>query len=164
MGRPEHQIRLRSSSLSDRGQVRSNNEDNIYLWDSETQVLAVVADGMGGAVAGEKASRIAVDSIEARLVKNEDVKPDTYQNIDPDDLAALLRLATQEANRNIFDRATAQPELKGMGTTLTMAFVNGRDVTLAHVGDSRAYLVDKYDQTVMQVTRDHSFVLSLIHI
>ncbi|QPC82968.1 Stp1/IreP family PP2C-type Ser/Thr phosphatase [Phototrophicus methaneseepsis] len=162
MGRPEHQIRLRCSALSDQGRVRGNNEDNIYLWGDDTQVLAVVADGMGGAVAGEKASRIAVDSIEARLVKNEDIEPDTYDKMDLDDLAVVLKHAVQEANRNIVDRAVAQPELKGMGTTLTMAFIKGRDVTLAHVGDSRAYLVDKYDQTVMQVTRDHSFVQALL--
>ncbi|MAU09502.1 MAG: hypothetical protein CL607_06755 [Anaerolineaceae bacterium] len=162
MGRPEHHIRLRSSALSDRGRVRGNNEDNVLLWDSETQVLAAVADGMGGAVAGEKASKIAVERVEAALVTNKDVNEESYNDITEDELAALLKHAIQAANRDIIDRATDFPELKGMGTTLTLAFIRGRDVVLAHVGDSRAYLVDKYDNTIIQITRDHSFVQALL--
>ncbi|MCB9460519.1 MAG: Stp1/IreP family PP2C-type Ser/Thr phosphatase [Anaerolineaceae bacterium] len=162
MGRPEHQIRLRSSALSDRGRVRGNNEDNIFLWDSETQVLAAVADGMGGAVAGEKASKIAVERIETALTSSEDATEATYNKLSEDELAALLKHAFQAANRDIIDRALEFPELKGMGTTLTLAFIRGRDVVLAHVGDSRAYLVDKYDGTIIQITRDHSFVQALL--
>lgn len=162
MYRPGRGIRLRSSARSDRGRVRQNNEDNVHLWDASTSVLAVVADGMGGAVAGEEASRIAIETVQEKLITDYYRSPDDYTSYDAEDLADLLGDAVREANQNIIDKAVDAPELKGMGTTITMAFARYNDVILAHVGDSRAYYVDASDKTIHQLTADHSFVQALV--
>lgn len=159
---PGHGIRLRSSARSDRGRVRQNNEDNIHLWPDEYHVLAVVADGMGGAVAGEEASRITVETIQEKLKSGEYRKPADYQDYDSEALGELLRETVKQANQNIMARAVASPELKGMGTTVTLAFARGNEVILAHVGDSRAYYVDGDTQDIEQITTDHSFVQALV--
>lgn len=162
MYRPGRGIRLRSSARSDRGRVRQNNEDNVHLWDADTSVLAIVADGMGGAVAGEEASRIAVETVQNKLTTDYYRSPDDYSHYEDDDLADLMGEAVKEANQNIINKAIASPELKGMGTTITMAFARFNDVILAHVGDSRAYYVDASDKSINQVTSDHSFVQALV--
>lgn len=162
MKRPERHIRLRSSARSDRGRVRQNNEDNIQLWAEDYNLLAVVADGMGGAVAGEEASRIAVETILDRLSGGHYRKPEDYEHYDAEELAELLDDAIKEANHNIIAKVHTKPELKGMGTTVTMAFARQNDVILAHVGDSRAYYVDGSDGTINQLTVDHTFVQALV--
>lgn len=162
MFRPGRGIRLRSSARSDRGRVRQNNEDSVHLWPGEYNVLAVVADGMGGAVAGEEASRIAIETIQEKLTSDHYRKPADYQDYDSGDLADLLSEAIRDANANIISRALNSPELKGMGTTVTIAFARSSTVILAHVGDSRAYYVDSSDHTIQQLTTDHSFVQALV--
>lgn len=162
MYRPARSIRLRSSARSDRGRVRQNNEDNVHLWAEESSVLAVVADGMGGAVAGEEASRIAVETIQGKLATDSYRSPEAYSHYDEDDLAELLGDAVREANQKIIDKAHKSPELKGMGTTVTLVFARSSDVILAHVGDSRAYYVDSSDKSIDQLTADHSFVQALV--
>lgn len=162
MYRPGRGIRLRSSARSDRGQVRQNNEDSVHLWDTDTSVLAVVADGMGGAAAGEEASRIAVETVESKLATEYYRSPSDYSTYDANDLADLLGDAVREANQNIIDKTLESPEFKGMGTTITMAFARYNDVILAHVGDSRAYYVDASDRSILQITADHSFVQALV--
>lgn len=159
---PEHKIRLRSSSHTDQGRVRQNNEDNVYLWRNGNHILAAVADGMGGAVAGEEASRIAVETIHKHLKTELYPQPDSYHAMDRYDLLDLLEETVHHANENILQRAREMPELKGMGTTITMAFIRLTDIVLAHVGDSRAYLVDGHDGSISQVTTDHSFVQALV--
>lgn len=162
MFRPGQGIRLRSSARSDRGRVRQNNEDNVHLWAEDYHVLAVVADGMGGAVAGEEASRIAIETIQGKLSTDSYRNPDDYQDYDADGLAELLSEAVQDANMNIIHRALDAPELRGMGTTVTLAFARRSNVILAHVGDSRAYVVDGSDGGIRQLTADHSFVQALV--
>lgn len=163
MFNPGRGIRLRSSGRSDTGQMRDNNEDSIHLWShGEHIVLAIVADGMGGAVAGEEASRIAVESIEAGLT-NGMMHPDGYYHMDEDTLIKQLKQSVRNANNNIIDQAQKRPELKGMGTTVTLAFVRNTHAIIGHVGDSRAYLVDGSDGHIMQVTSDHSFVQALVN-
>lgn len=162
MYHPGRRIRLRCSARTDRGQVRQNNEDSIDLWAQESSVLAVVADGMGGAAAGEEASRIAVETIRAKLVTDYYRTPDDYNNHESDELANLLGDAVRDANQNIINRAIEAPEHKGMGTTVTMAFVRSSQIALAHVGDSRAYYVDASDKSINQLTADHSFVQALV--
>jgi PPM family protein phosphatase len=162
MYRPGHGIRLRCSARTDRGRVRQNNEDSVDLWAQDSAVLAVVADGMGGAVAGEEASRIAVETIRSKIVTDTFRTPDDYQDYDTDELAELLGDAIRDANQNIIDRAISEPELKGMGTTVTLAFIRYGQVILAHVGDSRAYYVDSADRSINQLTADHSFVQALV--
>jgi protein phosphatase len=162
MLRPGYGIRLRSSARTNKGRVRPNNEDSIHLWGNEGYVLAVIADGMGGAVAGEEASRIAVETVHEQMVNGHFRNPDDYDQVDSDDLAVRLEAAVKRANLNIHNRAIVRPELKGMGTTITLAFARHSDVIVAHVGDSRAYLIDGGDGTIAQVTDDHSFVQALV--
>lgn len=154
MQKPEHGIHLRSSARTSTGQVRENNEDNIHLWTGDDFVLAIVADGMGGAAAGEEASRIAVETIKTKFT------PGDSQDNAP--VTERLRETIQAANLSIYRKASASPEMRGMGTTLTLAYVRGTYATFAHVGDSRAYLVDGIDHDITQITSDHSFVQALL--
>lgn len=160
MALPEHDIRLRSSARTSTGQVRENNEDHIHLWARDQFVLAVVADGMGGAAAGEEASRIAVEAIKAGFNFRE--QPDIADITEETVITERLRQAIQTANSSIMRKALAIPEMRGMGTTITLAYVRGTQVIVAHVGDSRAYMVDSDDGTISQITSDHSFVQALL--
>jgi protein phosphatase len=162
MDNPQQGIRLRSSARTSTGQVRENNEDNIHLWTRDDFVLAVVADGMGGAAAGEEASRIAVESIKAGLALREQRVPDKFEHIEDATLTERLKETIQAANLSIMQKAAAQPEMRGMGTTVTLAFVRGTYAIVAHVGDCRAYLVDGDDREITQITSDHSFVEALL--
>ena len=162
---PGQQVCLFSSARTDTGRVRSNNEDSIHLWaNGDHVVLAVVADGMGGAVAGEEASRIAVETIHRQLSSPNgwQSKISDYSDIDPNELVDQLQQAITGANDTIVDRAAANPELKGMGTTVTLAFVHNTEVVIGHVGDSRAYLIDGSDGYCTQVTSDHTLVQALV--
>ena len=128
---------------SDLGRQRQGNEDNLFV----RVPLFVVADGMGGAQAGEVASEMAVQSFSSGL---------------PDDAPAeqsLVRII-EDANRAIHDRSQSDARTAGMGTTVTAAYVGEHDVTIAHVGDSRAYLLR--DGELLRLTRDHSLVEELI--
>jgi serine/threonine protein phosphatase PrpC len=154
-------IHLHSSARSDMGQARENNEDYVHLLAHDDFVLAVVADGMGGAAAGEEASRIAVDSIQKGLALNPNALNDIH-GMDQEVLTENLIDVIRRANHNIVERAQHFPELKGMGTTVTMAIVRKTQVTVAHVGDSRAYLVNGRDHSITQITSDHSFVQALL--
>lgn len=146
---------LLGSALTDVGQIRSHNEDSVYFWSHQGLSLAVVADGMGGAAAGEEASRIVIETVQARL-------PFEYVLQNQDSLNERdLRLTIQAANLNIIQHTIQHPTLKGMGTTVTLALVQGRDVTVAHVGDSRAYHISPEGE-ITQITSDHSFVQALL--
>src|ERR687898_349127 len=127
---------------SDLGRQRQGNEDNYFV----RSPLFVVADGMGGAQAGEVASEMAVDSFDGGL---------------PDGAVAdaLVRII-QDANRRIHDRSRSDEQAAGMGTTCTAAYVGDSEVTVAHVGDSRAYLWRGGELT--RLTRDHSLVGELV--
>ena len=128
---------------SDTGRRRRRNEDNYVV----APPLFAVADGMGGAQAGEVASQLAASALEAG---DSDVLEGT-QRID-----ALI----QEANRRIYDRASTDPSASGMGTTMTVALVEDMTVAIGHVGDSRAYLVR--GEQMEQLTEDHSLVNELL--
>jgi PPM family protein phosphatase len=127
---------------SDTGRRRRRNEDNYVV----APPLFAVADGMGGAQAGEVASRLAASALEGG-------DSDGLQGLEHID--ALI----QEANRRIYDRASTDPSASGMGTTMTVALVEGMTVAIGHVGDSRAYLVR--DERMEQLTDDHSLVNEL---
>ena len=128
---------------TDTGRQRRGNEDSSFA----RAPLFVVADGMGGAQAGEVASRLAGDTFAQGL---------------PDEGAAEERLASRvrEANGIIHERAHSEQDLAGMGTTLTAAYLEDTHVAIAHVGDSRAYLFR--DGTLKRLTRDHSLVDELV--
>jgi len=128
---------------SDTGRRRRRNEDNYVV----SPPLFAVADGMGGAQAGEVASKLAASALEAG-------SPEELSG--PERVDALI----QEANRRIYDRASTDPSASGMGTTMTVALVEGMTVVIGHVGDSRAYLVR--GDTMEQLTEDHSLVNELL--
>jgi len=135
---------VENAALSHPGRKRRHNEDS-YV---EEPPLFVVADGMGGAQAGEIASGIVAAAF--RRFGSEPIAPGTER------LAATIRAA----NRQIFDRAQVDAQASGMGTTTTAALVEGDHVAIGHVGDSRAYLVR--DGKLEQLTQDHSLVGELI--
>lgn len=163
MASPEPAIRLRSSACTSTGQVRENNEDNVHLWSRDDYVLAVVADGMGGAAAGEEASRLAVEAIAMQFADLIQAPEDqTLSAMGEAELSDELRRTIQSANDQIVYKAAAEPEYRGMGTTITLAFVRGDRAVFAHVGDSRAYLVKGGVGQIIQITSDHSFVEALV--
>jgi serine/threonine protein phosphatase PrpC len=133
---------VEQAGRTDVGRQRSANEDSLAV----RPPLFAVADGMGGAKAGEVASAVAVEAVERARESGE---PPEAQ------LAGIVR----DANRRIYDLAVADESRRGMGTTLTLAKVHGDEVSLAHVGDSRAYRMR--DGELSQLTRDHSLVAEL---
>jgi PPM family protein phosphatase len=131
------------AGASDTGRKRRRNEDSYVI----APPLFAVADGMGGAQAGEIASRLAAAALE---------ETDPGAKAGPERVTSLI----QEANRRVHERAIADPATSGMGTTMTVALVEGTTVTFGHVGDSRAY---RYrDGSIEQITEDHSLVNELL--
>lgn len=157
----ESRLIPRACARSHVGRLRENNEDRVGLWARHGVVLALVADGMGGAVAGEEASRLAVEAIQADFL-GEARGSETLDQLSESEITDKLRYAVRRANRAVINRANDHPELHGMGTTLTLAFVRNNRVIIAHVGDSRAYLVDGHEGWINQITDDHSFVEALL--
>lgn len=144
-------------ATSDQGRVRTNNEDNYALLLPPTlprglDAVLVVADGMGGAQAGEVASGIVVETFSAWFGSS-----DGPPEIDPClDLEGLLARIIHEANDAVLNRARREPSYHGMGTTVVAAVIAGNRLTLGSVGDSRAYLIDAAN--VYQLNHDHSWV------
>jgi PPM family protein phosphatase len=139
--------RLHVAGATDVGQTRSGNEDALLIGDC----VFAVADGMGGHLAGEVASETALEPIRALAGRVFD---------DAGDAVTALRGAVVAANDTVSDLAEREPAYHGMGTTLTAALVEGRRLHLAHVGDSRAYLLR--DGSFSQLTDDHTLVQHLI--
>lgn len=128
--------------MSDRGCVRTNNED--YCLIKPELGLYILADGMGGAKAGERASRMAVDAV-AEIVQRAGRRD-----------SQVLLSAVEEANRRVLDAAHNDPTLEGMGTTLVVALEVENELQIASVGDSRAYLLD--NQGLRPITDDQTWV------
>ena len=138
-------LHIRWAAVTDQGHVRSNNQDAYYAGDR----LLVVADGMGGMAAGDGASRLAVDAM-ASL----DVAIDNEHQMD------ALHKALEVANGRIAEKVSTDSALQGMGTTLTAVIFSGDRAALAHVGDSRAYLLR--DGRLNQLTKDDTYVQMLV--
>ena len=136
---------LRIGFKSRKGNARPTNED-AYLAD-ENLGLFIVADGMGGHNAGQVASRIAVENI------SDVISEQLSSGQDP---VTIMNHAITTANRTILDSAAWLPEWANMGTTVVIALIKDRRLTISHVGDSRAYLIRNGD--MVQLTEDHSFV------
>lgn len=146
---------MRIVAKSDKGLVRQTNQDAYAISDSnESYAWAVVCDGMGGAAGGNVASRLAVDVISEKIstTYNENMRDSSVRN--------MLECAISAANVEIYDMACDNDDLMGMGTTVVCAVVRNNLVTIAHAGDSRAYLVTKNE--LHQITIDHSYVQSLV--
>ena len=136
---------LRYAARSDRGLVRANNEDSVY---AGARLLAL-ADGMGGHAAGEVASQLVI----AALAHLDDDEPGG-------DLLSKLDGAVSEGNSAIAAHVEADPELEGMGTTLTAILFDGNRLGLVHIGDSRGYMLR--DGELTQITKDDTFVQTLV--
>src|SRR5918998_1713770 len=128
-------------SHSDTGRARRANEDSYYA----RSPVFVVADGMGGAQAGEVASRIAVEAFEREIDGGGGASPEQ-----------LLADRVREANARIHEMSQAEQDRAGMGTTITAAHVGEHEIAIAHVGDSRAYRL-RGDE-LERLTEDHSLV------
>lgn len=150
-------MRLEASGVSDVGMRREKNEDNYLI--SNNLGLIVVADGMGGHVGGEFASKLAVRTIEDVIHQIYEEKDQDFLNeysIRKTDYVSQVKLAIELANERIFDEAKKNVSYKGMGTTTVLLMARNSRVYVANVGDSRAYLIR--DGKIAQVTQDHSLV------
>jgi protein phosphatase len=139
--------------ISDVGRKREHNEDSciVCLPDDEDLkekrgVLLAVADGMGGASAGEHASHLALT-----------VLVEQYYGSDSDTIPNALHEAIRKANKQVYDESEADPELQGMGTTMSAVVFHGSSVYIGQVGDSRVYLM-RESEGLVQITDDHSLV------
>jgi protein phosphatase len=173
-------VQVDAAGLSHPGKVRSANQDHYLVARvgrsletlktnlpegevpnrfDETGYVMMVADGMGGAAAGEVASRLAVSTLINIVL---DV-PDWIMKLDDDRAEEVMQRAAgyyRQVDSALAERAEAEPQLSGMGTTMTLAYSLGRDLFVAHVGDSRAYLLR--GGTLQQLTHDHTHVQSLL--
>ncbi len=151
-------LSVRVAGQSDLGCVRTNNEDNYgYDW---RYGIYVVCDGMGGEAAGEVASNIGVDTVltycrELARKKSQRSTDVLFEGVSP--RANILANAIQLANRKIRSSVEQNPEQRGMGSTLIATLVEGETYSIAHVGDSRIYLLRKGN--IQQLTHDHSLVM-----
>ena len=148
---------LTTAGLTHVGMKRSHNEDSLFLMDE--QQFYVVADGMGGHASGEVASKLAVETLQAfydetaaDLEKTWPYKMDKALSYEENRIITGVKLA----NKSIFEQAQADLRLKGMGTTVVAIKVNGNEVFVGHVGDSRAYRIR--DGAIEQITEDHSLL------
>jgi serine/threonine protein phosphatase PrpC len=141
-------FRLRYAAISDVGRVRKDNQDSGYVgpW------MLAVCDGVGGAARGDLASATAIGQL-----RKLDVRPSSSAS---DDMVGQVAGALHRANDRIAELVDDDPTLSGTSTTATMALFDGETLTFGHVGDSRAYLFR--DGEIRQVTKDHTFVQSLI--
>jgi serine/threonine protein phosphatase PrpC len=150
-------VRIASGGATDVGRVRTNNEDCFRI--VEPLNLFILSDGMGGEAHGEIASAMAVETVVKHCL---DIETNPAARVvgptQPNWSARTKRLSTafHLANKNIFKSAEENAEQHGMGATLTAAWIDGANLSIAHVGDSRAYLLR--GGSLLQLTRDHSLV------
>lgn len=149
-------LRTEARGITDVGQRRDHNEDAFLV--EEALGLYVVADGMGGHAGGGTASRLAVETIRNTVAHAREQEPDRFAAGGEDETRVpdLLQHAVEEACAVIYRTAQGDPELAGMGTTVTAALLDGRTAFVAHVGDSRCYLLR--EGRIYQVSEDHSLV------
>jgi len=149
-------MRIRGWGASDVGRRRDHNEDSLLC--SDALSLYAVADGMGGHLGGERASRMAVDLLEKALAAeiSRTLPPSAEHPETSRSMGQMLKDAVVSADRAIYDNASADPAVTGMGTTLTALVFYQRRAHLGHVGDSRAYL--HRDGKARQLTDDHSWI------
>jgi len=150
-------VRIASGGVTDVGRVRTNNEDCYKI--VEPLNLFVLSDGMGGEAHGEIASAMAVETVVKHCLDIEaNPAAKVVGPVQPNWSARTKRLSTaiHLANKNIFKSAEKNPDQHGMGATLTAVWIDGAKLSIAHVGDSRAYLLR--GGSLLQLTRDHSLV------
>lgn len=140
---------------TDTGKIRQHNEDDAGIFKGKDEfILAVVADGMGGHLAGDVASKMAVKAMGEKWNEAETIPTA------PSECEKWLIEQILSVNSKIYDHAQAHEECQGMGTTIVCALFTGKTVSVAHIGDSRCYLLQ--DDDFVQVTEDHSLVNELV--
>jgi serine/threonine protein phosphatase PrpC len=165
--RRPYSLDVRVGRISDVGQVRSLNEDSVLTLElsrirrsiSEPLGLYAVADGMGGHTAGDVASALTVDTL-ARKAISELWMEHVHESGAWPDIGSWLKLAVQDANQAVFGRRRASTS--DMGTTVVVALLHSNVATIAHAGDSRAYVINT--EGIRQVTTDHSLVQRLVQL
>lgn len=140
-------------AVTDKGR-RPTNEDSFFKYRNDRLFGGMVADGMGGHNKGDVASKLAADIIKDHIMSNFKSDMESF------DVAEMLRSAVSKANERIFQMSVKNPICKGMGTTVTMAFIYDDNIITAHVGDCRCYLVSQ--KGAKKITKDHSYVNELI--
>lgn len=148
---------MRIGTCTDIGKTRPINEDNFYVSEYVSRpgvIYALVADGMGGHNAGETASEIATVEVSDFINRNYTV------DVPQEEIKNMLTAAIKSANKKIYSGARENAAYYGMGTTITAMFYYDTYVTIAHVGDSRAYILR--DDMIHKLTQDHSLVAELL--
>ena len=141
--------------ITDPGCVRAQNQDTYLIEQLDrNSVLCVVCDGMGGAKSGNVASSLAMD------VFAEEMRSTFIPGLPTEEVAQMLRGAMKLANFTVYDQAQQLEEFSGMGTTMVAALIQGKTVTIANVGDSRAYCITK--NGIRRITTDHSVVEMMV--
>lgn len=170
---------VHSYGLTDIGRMRSQNEDQFLIaemtkalqvqqtslpqpktrYSDDKGFLFIVADGMGGRLGGEQASALAVDTVEEFVLNTLKwffhLRSDEEQNV-----LAEFQLALRQADAKIFEEASRHPQLKGMGTTVTMAYYSESQLFIVHVGGCRCYL--QRDGHLYRLTKDHTLVEEMV--
>ena len=140
---------------SDVGKVRTTNQDTYHISKiSDNVAWSVVCDGMGGASGGNVASLVAVGALSDNINRNFNVQ------MEDESIKNLIISSIVNANVLVNQKAHQNSELSGMGTTVVLAFLNGKNAHIAHAGDSRAYLIKEND--IFQITHDHTMVQYLV--
>lgn len=144
---------MKVAAVTEQGR-RKNNEDSFFKYSNDKLYGGMIADGMGGHNKGDAASKLAVNIIKEYIMSHFSSDMDSF------DVSELLRTAVIKANEKIYQMSVKNPLYEGMGTTATIAMVFDKSLITAHVGDSRAYIID--DKGVQRLTKDHSYVSELI--
>lgn len=138
----------------EKGPVRETNEDSYAVKEIGSCLVMVVADGLGGEVCGEIASKLAVDTVMNEL-ENE-----SFDLSDDGNISELFSKAFNKANKEILRYGNNNPEARGMCTTLTAAVLNDRKLNIAHIGDTRVYICHKRE--ILKLTNDHNKAAELV--
>jgi protein phosphatase len=141
-------VKLIHAARTDVGMIRSGNEDNFTVDANVARGIFIVADGMGGHAAGEVASEMAVQIVQAELAG--------VRDLDSEDVVRLVAAALKRANRAIHERTLTELDKQGMGTTASVLVLAGARYLIGQVGDSRVYLLR--ENSFVQLTKDHSYV------
>ncbi len=139
--------------LSDRGKVRQHNEDSVGVFENKAGILAIVADGMGGHLAGDVASQMTISTFKSLWEDEPAING-------PSDAEDWLLKKVAEVNEAVYEHSLSHPECQGMGTTIVTALVTNTFATIGHIGDSRCYLLN--NSGFNQITQDHSLVNELV--
>lgn len=142
---------MKIAALTDVGKHRKRNEDTVCVGKTEALIYAIVADGMGGHEAGDVASKTAADILEKEFNEIE---------VKTDNIVDRIKMAYINANSKIYEYAENNQKVMGMGSTAVSAIIFGKQLLIANVGDSRAYIINK--DGIFQVSKDHSFVQQLV--